>query len=155
MQADGKSLQPQFMRPSLLGTTFALLVQFLLGMVINLFVTIPTSHPGAQTPQYFAGVVQVIGWAVATQWPWIALHVGFGVILAVTGVTFLLRAWRAGQRNVVIWCIVGGLAAIVAAFNGASFLIYGQDFSSMIMAAGFALSIGSYIVGLFLARQGL
>ena len=46
--------------PRLRGLTavilFILAVQFLLGMAVNLFVTIPTNHPGANPPEYFSGV---------------------------------------------------------------------------------------------------
>ena len=41
-----------------------LVVQFLLGMAVNLFVKIPTNHPGANPPEYFGGVVQSVTWAL-------------------------------------------------------------------------------------------
>lgn len=142
----------QLVRPSLLGTTFALLVQFLLGMTVNLFVTIPKVHPGTNTPAYFSGVVAGVTWAVAKEWPWLALHAAFGLVLVVGGLTFLVRAWRSQQAGVFIACAVSALAAVAAAFNGASFLNYGHASSSMIMAASFALAIGSYTLALFLAK---
>jgi hypothetical protein len=43
------------MRNQFLGTLVFLIVQFLLGMAVNLFVTIPTNHPGANPPEYFGG----------------------------------------------------------------------------------------------------
>jgi hypothetical protein len=48
----------------MVGVIVLLLVQFLLGMAVNLFVTIPTNHPGSQPPEYFGGVVQSVTWAV-------------------------------------------------------------------------------------------
>jgi hypothetical protein len=48
--------------------------------------------------------------------------------------------------------IVGVLAIIGAGFNGASFLNYGHDFSSMIMAGLFAVALGSYLTGLYAGR---
>ncbi|HEV7169058.1 MAG TPA: hypothetical protein VGN49_13955 [Micrococcaceae bacterium] len=37
-----------------------------------------------------------------------------------------------------------------AGFNGGSFLNYGEDFSSMIMASLFAVATGSYASGVYL-----
>lgn len=39
-----------------LAACLLLLVQFLLGMVANLFVTLPAHHPGANASNYLAGV---------------------------------------------------------------------------------------------------
>jgi hypothetical protein len=42
-----------------------------------------------------------------------------------------------------------GLAGVLAAgFNGASFLNYDEDLSSMLMSAGFALALAAYVIGL-------
>jgi hypothetical protein len=46
------------MRNQFLGTLVFLTIQFLLGMAVNLFVTILTNHPGANPPEYFGGGVQ-------------------------------------------------------------------------------------------------
>lgn len=39
---------------------------------------------------------------------------------------------------------------IGAGFNGASFINYGHDFSSLLMSVGFLLALVSYLVGLYL-----
>ena len=41
-----------------------LIVEFLLGTVVNLFVKIPGDHPGANPPEYFGGVVTSVSWAI-------------------------------------------------------------------------------------------
>ena len=41
----------------------ALIVQFLLGTAVNLFVKIPTNHPGSNPPEYFGGAA-----AVGSRW---------------------------------------------------------------------------------------
>ena len=47
-----------------------------------------------------------------------------------------------------------GLAGIIAAgFNGASFLDYNEDFSSMLMSGGLALALTAYVFGLYAARS--
>ena len=56
--------------PRLRGLTVVILViltaQFLLGMAVNLFVTIPSNHPGANPPEYFSGVFQSVKWAMTS-----------------------------------------------------------------------------------------
>ena len=44
-------------RTPLAAAVGALVVQFLLGMTVNLFVKIPTDHPGANQPEFSGGVV--------------------------------------------------------------------------------------------------
>jgi hypothetical protein len=47
-----------------LAALIALVIQFLLGMAVNLFVTVPKNHPGSNPPEYFTGVVQSVTWAI-------------------------------------------------------------------------------------------
>lgn len=131
----------------------ALLVQFLLGMTINLFVIIPRSHPGADATPYATGIVPGVGWAIAHEWPWLSLHVLLGLTLVVVSLTGL-RGIRTGRISVIVASIVGPIAAISAALNGAAFVIYQNDVNSMYMAASFAVAIGAVIVSLYLARTG-
>jgi hypothetical protein len=42
---------------------------------------------------------------------------------------------------------------IGAGFNGGSYLNYHEDFSSMIMAGGFALAVVAYLIGLYVLPQ--
>jgi hypothetical protein len=51
--------------------------------------------------------------------------------------------------------VLGALAITGAAFNGASFLNYGQAFSSMIMAGLWALALACYVTSLFCAARSL
>jgi hypothetical protein len=71
------------LRISFLFALVMLVAQFLLGMAVNLFVKIPTDHPGSNPPEYFSN--------------------------------------------------------------------YHQDFSSMIMATGFAIAVVAYSAGLYIA----
>src|SRR5258708_634950 len=51
-------------RRSLAFVIAALIIQYLLGMAVTLFVTIPTDHPRAHPPEYFGGVAASVGWAI-------------------------------------------------------------------------------------------
>lgn len=65
-----------------------------------------------------------------------------------------MRAVSAGRRGPIIAASVGAFGVVVAGFNGGSFLNYHQDFSSMLMASGFAIAMVSFAVGLFLTPEG-
>lgn len=132
----------------------ALIGQFLLGMVTNLFVTIPPQHPGVDAHEYFTGVARVIGWAIPHGTGWLTAHVLLGLVLVVAGLADLatIRRVRSGAYTAAV--IVGALAIIGAGFNGASFLIYDHDLSSMLMAGLWALALLCYLLCL-LARRAV
>lgn len=144
------------MNARLLAVNFAacllLLVQFLLGMATNLFVTLPTLHPGANAPNYFAGMVSGLGWLIPHGAFWAALHAVFGLALVVAAIVAVVLTWRAARAAVAL-SVLGVLAVIGAAFNGTSFLNYGHDFSSMIMSALWALALACYATGMYLAAR--
>ena len=141
------------MRNQFLGTLVFLIVQFLLGMAVNLFVTIPTNHPGANPPEYFSGVVQSVTWAILHGHILLILHASLGLLLVLNAIGLLLASIRERAKD-LIWVTSLGLFGVLAAgFNGGSFLNYNQDFSSMIMATFFAWAVIAYMVGLFLTGR--
>jgi len=129
-----------------------LAVQFLFGMLTNPFVDIPKVHPGAQASDYFAGVLRGEVWALASSRPFLVAHVATGVFLELLAVALLLVA-ALSRRRLWIWsAALGWLGVTGAGFNGASFINYGHDFSSMIMAASFLLAAIAYDLALHLGR---
>ncbi len=122
----------------------ALMIQFTLGMIVNLFVTVPTNHPGAHPSEYFSGSAQSYVWAV-TQGPApLIAHVVWGTLLFVGSIALVVRAWPLHVRALRWASVLGMLLILAAGFNGASFLDFNEDFSSMLMAAFFALAVLSY-----------
>jgi hypothetical protein len=130
-----------------------LVAQFLLGMAVNLFVKIPDQHPGANPPEYFSGVAQSVTWAILHSHVLLAIHAGFGLLLVIAAIGTLVQAIGNRRRGIVVWTIFGFIGVLGAGFNGGSFLNYRQDVSSMLMAAGFAIAVVSYSVGLYLATD--
>ena len=61
----------------------------------------------------------------------------------------LALTWRQDTRAATATSAAGALAIVGATFNGVSFLNYGHDFSSMIMAGLWALALACYLTGLF------
>jgi hypothetical protein len=137
------------LRRALVGAITLLLAQFLLGMAVNLFVNIPTQHPGAQPPEYFGGVVQSVTWAVLHGPFLLVLHALLGLLLVVGAFGVVARAWPLGGRMLRWTTAVGAVSVLGAGFNGGSFLNYNEDFSSMIMASLFAISVACYVLALY------
>jgi hypothetical protein len=143
----------QPLRTGFLYALVMLIAQFLLGMAVNLFVKIPTDHPGSNPPEYFSGVAQSVTWAIVHGHILLAVHAGFGLVLVMAAVGLLVQGIRIGRRALVVSTVVGFIGVLGAGFNGGSFLNYHQDFSSMIMAAGFAIAVVAYSAGLYLAGE--
>lgn len=135
-------------------TLLLLAIQFLVGTVVNLFVQIPSSHPGAHPPEYFSGVVQGDFWAL-TQSGLIPLvaHVILGILLLLASLILLGLSISSRQRGWILASVFGLIGIIGAGFNGASFLNYGEDFSSLLMSVGFFLSMISYVIGLYIPAK--
>jgi hypothetical protein len=142
------------LRPGFLSALIMLVIQFLLGMYVNLFVTIPTNHPGARPPEYFSGVAKSVLWAITQSGLiFLILHAAFGLVIVVGAGVLLVQAIQSRMRSLILTTSFGAFGVVAAGFNGGSFLNYNQDFSSMIMAAGFAVAMISYVFGLYVAAQ--
>ena len=121
------------MRMSSLGAVAMLIVQFILGVIYNLYGTAPT-------PKKSIGLFSS---------PDLALHVILGILLVIAAVGQLVRA--IGTRHkLAIWLSAVGLAAIVAAgFAGLGFTGSGAAGASLGMSLAFAVALGCYVVLVF------
>ncbi len=130
-----------------------LLVQFFFGMITNLYVAVPARHPGAHVANYLSGASSSVAWAITQQGSWLAVHTVLGLALVITAVLFIVNAVRRRDRVWMWAAVLGAMFLIGAGFNGASFLVFGKNYSSLLMAGLFALSLASYLAGLFLSGQ--
>ncbi|MGH7721478.1 MAG: hypothetical protein ACRENL_01415 [Candidatus Dormibacteria bacterium] len=128
-----------------------LVAQFLLGTAVNLFVKIPADHPGAHSSAYFSGLLQSVTWAVLHGWVLLSLHAILGLILLVGSIAVLVTAVRQRARRHIVVGALGVMGVIAAGFNGGSFLVFGEDYSSYLMAVGFAVAVLAYTTGLFIS----
>ncbi len=131
----------------------ALCLQFLLGMLTNLYVQVPAAHPGSNAANYFVGVAQGVGWGLTQAALFLQLHVIVGLLLFLGSLWLLWRAIALRDRAWIIIATLGVLGIIGAGFNGASFMNYGHDFSSLIMSLAFLFSLVAYLVGLYLRAE--
>jgi len=130
------------------GLLVALLAQFGIGMWVNLFTTIPLSHPGHGANEFFTGTYHSVAWAeTSPHAPLIlAIHAGLGLLLVVGSVWLAVLAIRSRRRAVIWAAVLGALFIIGAGFNGGSFLDYNKDVNSYLMALLFAAAVLCYVV---------
>jgi hypothetical protein len=137
------------LRRACLATLLLLVLQFVLGIATNLFVTVPDHHVGAHPHSYLSGSVASIGWAFTHGGAVLFAHTLLGFILVLGAVAVFVQAMRCNGRLLFLalfgWsCIVG------AGFNGASFLDFMDNTSSFIMALLFTAAMLSYIFLVYL-----
>lgn len=124
-------------------------LQFLAGMLLNLFVTIPKNHPGRNATNYFSGGAHGLVWALVDHGGWeLSFHVYLAVFLVLGSISLFIRAVAEHNKN---WSIVGAIAALFtigAFFNGLSFINYNHNISSMIMAICWLVAVGSLVFGI-------
>jgi len=133
-----------------LGAIVLTLVQAGIGMDVNLYVTVPARHPGAHPASYLSGSVHSVGWAIAHGTPSLAVHASLGLALVIVVVAIAVRDAAAAALPVIAWAILGALLVIGAGFNGASFLDFNDNLSSLIMTLLALGAIACYAIALFL-----
>jgi hypothetical protein len=129
-----------------------LAAQFLVGMLVNLYVQVPAAHPGANASEYFSGVAQGVAWALLHAPLWLQVHSIVGLLLFIASIVLIAFAIAARRRAWIILSIIGLFGIMAAGFNGASFMNYGHDFSSLLMSLGSLLAAIPYVIGLSLSH---
>jgi len=118
------------LRGASLGVVVMLIIQFILGMIYNLYGTAPTS---AKPIGLFSS-------------PTIALHVVVGILLGLAAIAQLVRAIGA-RHSLTIWLSALGLLSIIGAgFAGLGFSGSGANGASLGMSLAFAAALACYLV---------
>lgn len=136
------------MRQGFLRLLILLGFQLLLGMVTNLWVTIPRTHPGTHAVNYFVGLLQGISWALVHGNLFLQLHLAVGLVLWVFSTLLVIAALRGLEGTFMAAATIGWVGITGAGFNGGSFLNYGLTVSSLLMTVGFVLAATGYVWGL-------
>ena len=132
------------LRANSLAALVMLLLEYGLGIWVNLYGQLPASDNGASLPAAF-------GRAVAGGPVGLSIHAVLGVVLILSAVSAVVRSFQA-RRPVLIGAALAGLAAvIIAALSGARFVGHGTDATSMSMAIAAGVAIGAYALMLFLS----
>jgi hypothetical protein len=124
----------------------ALLVQYGLGIWVNLYAQMPAADHGANVPEGFARAIYngPVG---------LSIHAVVGVILVASAVAALVRALLVRRPALVAAAAAGLLGIVVAAISGASFVGNGSNAASLSMALAAGLAIGAYAVILFISAS--
>ena len=125
---------PQRLRPMALGLLNLLLVQYALGMVVNLYVQVPSGRTG-----YGAAA------------PVLMLHAAVGITVTAGAISLAARSVAARAPRIVAPGIIAAVALVAATAGGATFLGSGVSGASLAMALCAAIAISCY--GLIIYRM--
>jgi hypothetical protein len=142
---DTRGLQRQ-----LLAAVLLVLVQSGLGMYVNLFVTVAEGHPGSSPSNYLSGSGRSLLWSVEHGGATLAIHTVLGVLVGVMVIGIVAQALRTSRQAIWLWSTFGALMVVGAGFNGASFLDYDKDASSLIMALLAFGAVACFVIVMFL-----
>lgn len=123
------------LRGNCMGAAILLILQFAIGVGVNLYVTIPAGK--AFLPAIFGSAV-------------LAAHVVIALFLLGASVSALVRSIRI--RRVVPFTAVGLGAILAAAAAGSSFVSSNADAASLTMALASAVAIACYVIAVFRLR---
>lgn len=141
------------LRRMVLGAILVLLVQVGTGITVDLYVSIPARHPGAHPANYFSGSIHSVAWAIAHGAPALAVHASLGLAIVVMAITVAARAVKVASRAASFFSILAGGLVIGAGFNGASFLDFDNNMSSLIMALLALGAVACYAICLLLMTE--
>ena len=116
-----------------------LVVQFALGIYVNLYVTVPSADHG-----------HGFGQAIANGPAGLTLHIVLGLLLILAALGFMVQAILARQPALIAVAVLALLAMIGAAASGSAFTGSGKDGGSMAMALLAAVGLVCYGASLFL-----
>jgi ACR3 family arsenite efflux pump ArsB len=129
------------LRQANLAILIVLIVQFALGMGVNLYVTLPAAgHPG-HASWFGNGTL-------------LALHTALGMFLILAAIFVLVRSIMARNAAIIVTSAAGLVAILLAAFFGSGFTDKLTDGYSIGMALAFAVALACYAIGLFAAPTG-
>ena len=118
------------LRGASIGVVVMLIIQFILGMIYNLYGTAPTS-------------TKSIGLFSS---PTIALHVIVGILLGLAAIAQLVRAIGARHSLTICLSALGLVFIIGAGFAGLGFSGSGAAGASLGMSLAFAAALACYVV---------
>jgi hypothetical protein len=111
------------------GVVTMLIIQFILGMIYNIYGTAPTA---TKSVGMFSSVT-------------LSLHVILGILLVITAIMQIIRTMQLHHQLAVILSWVGLVAIIGAWGAGEAFIQKGANGASLGMALAFAVAVACYV----------
>jgi hypothetical protein len=131
------------LRQANLAIVIVLIIQFALGISVNLYVTLPAAgHPG-HASWFGNGAL-------------LALHASLGMFLVLAAIFVLVRAIMARNRTLIVTSAAGLVAIGLAFYFGSNFTSKLTNGYSLGMAIAFAAALTCYAIALYAAstRRG-
>jgi hypothetical protein len=124
------------LRQASLALLILLIVQFALGIGVNLYVTLPDAGDPGHASWFGNGAL-------------LALHATLGMLLILGAIFVLVRAIMARNATLIVTSAAGLVAILLAAFFGSGFTDKLTDGYSLGMAIAFAVALACYAIGLY------
>ena len=124
------------LRQANLAIVIVLIVQFVLGIGTNLYVTLPDAGEPGHASWFGNG-------------PLLAFHAALGLFLILAAIFVLARAIMAHNGTLITTSAAGLVAILLAAFFGSGFTDKLTDGYSLGMAIAFAAALACYAIGLY------
>jgi len=130
------------LRKTSAGISVMLMVQYGLGMGVNLYARVPAADQGA-------GLAAALGRVLTSQPAVLAVHGALGLLLLVAAVNVLTRAILVRHPRAIAASAAGLVAIAAAAVSGAAFVSHGQAGASMAMAILTGVALLCYLANLY------
>ena len=137
----------EIVRRTSLGMGIGVVVQYALGIWVNLYVTVPARDQGG-------GFFTAIGRALANGPVALGIHAGLGLLLVLGSISLLVRSVLSRNAALIVLSAVFFLALLGAASSGASFVDSGRDSASASMAILTGVALICSLVSLYVAGNG-
>jgi hypothetical protein len=132
------------LRGNTYGVLVMLIVQFAIGITVNLYATIPAKDRGS-------GIFGAVGRALTSGPASLATHAGLGLLIVLAAVALVVRSIVTRHTASIVLSAIGLAAIVSAALNGARFVADGGPASaSRAMALSTVVAMLCYALGLLL-----
>src|SRR5215469_8797081 len=126
------------------GMLVLLLIQFSVGIVVNLYVTVPAADRGS-------GFFGALGKALSNGPAALASHAGLGLLIVLAALALVVRSIIVRHTPTIVLSVLGLLSILAAAANGIRFVSDGgPDNASLAMALAATGAMLWYSISLFI-----
>jgi len=128
-------------RRASLAALVLVVAEYVIGMYVNLYATIPRADHGHD-----------VGTAIANGPAMLSIHAVIGLLLGLGALGVLWQAIRSRRPAVIAWSAVGLVALVMAVVAGAGFTSTGDRSASMAMAVLTGVALVCYAANIYLVR---
>jgi len=124
----GKTMKSRIFVREVNAANVTLVIQYLLGMYVNLYVKFPTSGPEA-------------AWKFAWSSLPVAAHIILGTLILLGSISMLVRAIIRKNRHWIMVASIGVAGLLLCGFGGESFITTQHEVGSYLMSLGFLAAL--------------